>query len=137
MDWHGHRDRGFGLANTLAAIEAGATRVHGTALGIGERSGNTEMDILLVNLKLLGVETADALARIVVSIGLAQNFAAMRALATTGIQKGHMALHAQNVALMVGAVGDEIDLVASELKTLGKVRQDLAEEILKRIRGDK
>jgi len=59
VDWHGHRDRGFGLANTLVAIEAGATRVHGTALGIGERSGNTEMDLLLVNLKLLGVHDAD------------------------------------------------------------------------------
>jgi len=59
VDWHGHRDRGFGLANTLAAIEAGATRVHGTALGIGERSGNTEMDLLLVNLALLGVHQAD------------------------------------------------------------------------------
>ncbi len=59
VDWHGHRDRGFGLANTLAAIEAGATRVHGTALGIGERSGNTEMDVLLVNLKLLGIHDAD------------------------------------------------------------------------------
>ncbi len=59
VDWHGHRDRGFGLANSLAAIEAGATRVHGTALGIGERCGNTEMDLLLVNLKLLGVHDAD------------------------------------------------------------------------------
>jgi len=59
VDWHGHRDRGFGLANALAAIEAGVTRVHGTALGIGERSGNTEMDLLLVNLKLLGVHDAD------------------------------------------------------------------------------
>jgi 2-isopropylmalate synthase len=59
VDWHGHRDRGFGLANTLAAIEAGATRVHGTALGIGERCGNTEMDLILVNLKLLGVHDAD------------------------------------------------------------------------------
>jgi isopropylmalate/homocitrate/citramalate synthase len=58
VDWHGHRDRGFGLANTLAAVEAGATRVHGTALGIGERSGNTEMDLLLVNLKLLGIHKA-------------------------------------------------------------------------------
>ncbi|MFC5584848.1 hydroxymethylglutaryl-CoA reductase, degradative [Nitratireductor kimnyeongensis] len=100
----------------------GATKVHPTAQA---------------HLKLLGVETADALARIIVSIGLAQNFAAMRALATTGIQKGHMALHAQNVALMVGAVGDEIDLVTSELKALGKVRQDLAEEILNRIRGER
>ena len=59
IDWHGHRDRGLGIANTLAAIEAGADRVHGTALGIGERVGNTEMDLLLVNLKLLGVHDCD------------------------------------------------------------------------------
>ncbi|HET9986088.1 MAG TPA: LeuA family protein [Longimicrobiales bacterium] len=59
LDWHGHRDRGLGLANTLAAIEAGVSRVHGTALGIGERVGNTEMDLLLVNLKLLGVHDHD------------------------------------------------------------------------------
>ena len=54
IDWHGHRDRGMGLANCLAAFESGATRVHGTALGIGERCGNAEIDLLLVNLKLLG-----------------------------------------------------------------------------------
>ncbi|MGD8321111.1 MAG: LeuA family protein [Gemmatimonadota bacterium] len=59
VDWHGHRDRGLGLANALAAIQAGATRVHGSALGIGERCGNVEMDLLLVNLKLLGVHDAD------------------------------------------------------------------------------
>jgi 2-isopropylmalate synthase len=59
VDWHGHRDRGLGLANTLAAIEAGVDRVHGTAIGIGERVGNTEMDLLLVNLKLLGMHTGD------------------------------------------------------------------------------
>src|SRR5690606_25375792 len=59
VDWHGHRDRGLGLANTLAAIEAGADRVHGTALGIGERVGNTEMDLLLVNLHLLGMHEGD------------------------------------------------------------------------------
>jgi 2-isopropylmalate synthase len=55
IDWHGHRDRGLGLANALAAIEAGATRIHATALGVGERAGNTEMDLLLVNLKLAGL----------------------------------------------------------------------------------
>ncbi len=55
IDWHGHRDRGLGLINALAAIEAGATRVHATALGLGERAGNAEMDLLLVNLRLLGV----------------------------------------------------------------------------------
>lgn len=59
VDWHGHRDRGLGIANSLAAIQAGATRVHGTALGIGERCGNTEMDVLLVNLALLGVHDED------------------------------------------------------------------------------
>ncbi len=59
IDWHGHRDRGFGLANTFAAIEAGVHRVHATALGIGERIGNTEMDLLLVNMKLLGMHDRD------------------------------------------------------------------------------
>jgi 2-isopropylmalate synthase len=54
IDWHGHRDRGLGLANCLAAFEAGATRVHGCGLGLGERSGNAEIDLLLVNLKLVG-----------------------------------------------------------------------------------
>jgi 2-isopropylmalate synthase len=53
-DWHGHQDRGLGVINTLAAIRAGATRVHGCAIGIGERVGNTPMDQLLVNLRLLG-----------------------------------------------------------------------------------
>lgn len=54
IDWHGHQDRGLGLINTIAAFEAGADRLHGTALGIGERVGNTPMDQLLVNLQLLG-----------------------------------------------------------------------------------
>ncbi|HMI56618.1 MAG TPA: hypothetical protein VK511_01085, partial [Gemmatimonadaceae bacterium] len=59
IDWHGHRDRGNGLANCMAAIEAGADRVHGTALGIGERVGNAEMDLLLINLRLLGAHKHD------------------------------------------------------------------------------
>jgi 2-isopropylmalate synthase len=54
VDWHGHRDRGLGVINALAAAEAGADRVHGTALGIGERVGNAEIDLLLVNMQLLG-----------------------------------------------------------------------------------
>ncbi len=54
IDWHGHRDRGLSVPNSLAAIEAGVDRVHACALGIGERCGNTPMDILLVNLKLMG-----------------------------------------------------------------------------------
>ena len=59
IDWHGHRDRGMGLANCLAAIEAGADRIHATALGVGERVGNAEMDLLIVNLKLLGAYSGD------------------------------------------------------------------------------
>jgi 2-isopropylmalate synthase len=59
IDWHGHRDRGLGVPNCLAAIEEGAHRIHGTALGVGERCGNAEMDLLLVNLKLLGLHDWD------------------------------------------------------------------------------
>lgn len=59
LDWHGHRDRGLGLAGALAAIDAGADRIHGTAMGIGERVGNVEMDLLLVNLAMAGVHDAD------------------------------------------------------------------------------
>ena len=55
VDWHGHSDRGLAVANSLAALAAGADCVHGTALGIGERVGNTQMDQMLVNLKLMGV----------------------------------------------------------------------------------
>lgn len=54
IDWHGHRDRNLGVVNSLTALSSGATRVHACGLGIGERSGNTPMDALLVNLKLLG-----------------------------------------------------------------------------------
>lgn len=59
VDWHGHSDRGLAVANSLAAFEAGADQVHGTALGIGERVGNTPMDQLLVNLKLMGAIDRD------------------------------------------------------------------------------
>ena len=54
IDWHGHRDRGFGVASSIAALEAGATRLHGAALGIGERCGNTPIDLLMVNLVMMG-----------------------------------------------------------------------------------
>jgi 2-isopropylmalate synthase len=54
IDWHGHRDRDFAVINTIAALQAGATRLHGAAIGIGERVGNTPMDTLLVNLVLMG-----------------------------------------------------------------------------------
>lgn len=59
IDWHGHRDRDLAVANSIAAWEAGATRLHGAALGIGERVGNTPMDTLLVNLVLMGARQSD------------------------------------------------------------------------------
>jgi 2-isopropylmalate synthase len=55
VNWHGHQDRGLGVANNLAAVEAGADVIHGTALGVGERAGNAPLDQTLVNLSLMGV----------------------------------------------------------------------------------
>ena len=72
-------------------------------------------------LKMLAVTSAEQLARTIAAVGLAQNFSALRALATTGIQKGHMSLHAHNIAMMAGAEGDEVDLVAKRLVAAGKV----------------
>lgn len=59
IDWHGHNDRGLALINSLAALESGANRVHGTALGLGERAGNTPMELLLVNLSIMGLVKND------------------------------------------------------------------------------
>ena len=84
--------------------------------------------------KILGVDTAKELAEVVASLGLAQNFAAVFALSTVGIQKGHMNLHAKNIAVMAGAKGDEIDKVANQLVKEEKVKLDRAKEILEQIR---
>jgi hydroxymethylglutaryl-CoA reductase len=67
-------------------------------------------------------------------VGLAQNFSALKALATVGIQSGHMALHAQNIAIMAGATGDEVDAVAKVLVERGTVRIDVAQEVLETLR---
>lgn len=98
----------------------GATKVHPTARA---------------SLAILGVTTAERLARIIAAVGLAQNFSALKALATTGIQKGHMALHAQNIAMMAGAVGEEIDRVARVLVERASVRVDVAQKVLEEVRG--
>lgn len=98
----------------------GATKVHPTARAC---------------LAILGVSTAERLARIIAAVGLAQNFSALKALATTGIQKGHMALHAQNIAMMAGAVGEEIDRVARLLVERASVRMDVAQKVLEEVRG--
>ncbi len=87
-----------------------------------------------LSLKILGVESARELAGIIASIGLAQNFAALRALATKGIQAGHMRLHAKNIAVMAGATGEEIDEVAEKMIEGGKISVDKAREILKEMK---
>lgn len=96
-------------------LVGGATKAHPTA-GIC--------------LKIMQAQTAAQLGGIAAAVGLAQNFAALRALATTGVQQGHMALHARNIALMAGAKGADVDAVANELVTSGTVRTDAAEKIL-------
>jgi len=98
----------------------GATKIHPTAQAC---------------LKILGVTTAERLARIIAAVGLAQNFSALKALATVGIQSGHMALHAQNVAMMAGAVGDEVEAVAKVLVEQKTVRIDVAQEVLSKMRA--
>lgn len=85
-------------------------------------------------LQILNVKTAVELAEVTVAVGLAQNMAALRALATEGIQRGHMALHARNIAIGAGAEGKEIDLVASRLAADHDVRSARAEEILAELR---
>jgi hydroxymethylglutaryl-CoA reductase len=97
-------------------IVGGATRVHPTAKAV---------------LKLMKVETASRLAEIITSVGLAQNLAALRALATEGIQRGHMGLHARQVAVAAGAEGDWIGRLADQLVAERNVRIDRAEEIMR------
>jgi hydroxymethylglutaryl-CoA reductase len=77
------------------------------------------------------VKSAADLAEIIVSVGLAQNLAAIRALATEGIQRGHMSLHARQVAIAAGAKGEQIEMVAKLMVKEKTVRIDRAEEILK------
>ncbi len=88
-------------------------------------------------LELLGVASAQELAEIAVALGLAQNMAALRALATEGIQRGHMALHARNIAIVAGATGNQIEAVATRLAEEKDVRVDRAKEILLGLEGDR
>ena len=115
------RDSLGNLVGTLempmaVGIVGGATRVHPTARAA---------------LKLMGITNASQLAEIIVSVGLAQNLAALRALATEGIQRGHMSLHARQVAIAAGAQGEQIERLAGQLVAEKTVRIDRAEEILK------
>lgn len=115
------KDADGNLVGTLempmaVGIVGGATKVHPAAQAA---------------VKLMGVKTASELAEIIVSVGLAQNMAALRALATEGIQRGHMSLHARQVAIAAGATGDLVEKVATQMVAEKVVRIDRAEEILK------
>jgi hydroxymethylglutaryl-CoA reductase len=88
-----------------------------------------------LGLDLAGAHTADRLAAIVGAAGLATNLAALRALATDGIQRGHMALHARSLARAAGATGELVDRVAEELAATGDVKAGRAREVLARLYG--
>ena len=96
-------------------IIGGATKVHPVAK---------------IALKILGVKTANELAEVVAAVGLAQNLGALRALAHEGIQKGHMALHARNIAITAGASGDLVDLIVEKMVEERKIRLDRAKELI-------
>ena len=102
-------------------IVGGATRVHPTAQA---------------NLKLMGVSTAEELGEIIVSVGLAQNLAAMRALATEGIQRGHMSLHARQIALAAGANASQAQNVADQMVRENAINTQRAQEILKEMKEE-
>ncbi len=86
-------------------------------------------------LKILGVQKARELAQVMAAVGLAQNFAALRALATEGIQAGHMKLHARNIALAAGATPEEVDRVVEKMIRERRISLERAKEILEEIRG--
>jgi hydroxymethylglutaryl-CoA reductase len=83
-----------------------------------------------IALKILGVKSASELGEVMAAVGLAQNLGALRALAHEGIQRGHMSLHARNVAITAGATGDLIDMIVERMVEERKVRMDRAKEIL-------
>lgn len=121
------RDGNGDLVGTIelplaVGLVGGATATHPTAKA---------------NVKLLGVKTAQELAEVIAAVGLAQNFAALRALATEGIQRGHMSLHARNIAVMAGATVEEVDAVAERLVKERAIRVDRAQAILEDIRKKK
>jgi hydroxymethylglutaryl-CoA reductase len=123
---HWERDADGNLVGVLemplaVGIVGGATKVHPAAQAA---------------LKLLGVRSASELAEICVCAGLASNLAAMRALATEGIQKGHMGLHARQIAMAAGAYGIEVDLIANRMVEERQIKPARAEALLAELRAE-
>ena len=96
-------------------LVGGATRVHPVARAA---------------VKMLGVKSADELSRIIAAVGLCQNFAALRALASEGIQRGHMSLHAKNVAVQAGAKCDMIEIIAARMAAERRISVSRAAELM-------
>ncbi|MCW4019678.1 MAG: hydroxymethylglutaryl-CoA reductase, degradative [Candidatus Bathyarchaeota archaeon] len=104
-------------------------------MAVGTIGGATKVHpIARIALKILDVKSARELGEVMAAVGLAQNLGALRALAHEGIQKGHMSLHARNIAIMAGAAGDLIDLVAERMVKERKIRMDRAKELLEELR---
>lgn len=100
-------------------------------MAVGLIGGATAVHpVAKANVKILGVKSASELGEVIASVGLAQNFAALRALATEGIQRGHMSLHARNIAVMAGAPSELVEKVVERLVSEKKVRLDRAREIV-------
>ena len=103
-------------------LVGGATKVHPTAK---------------IAVKLLGVKNTQELAQVIAAVGLSQNFAALRALSSEGIQRGHMRLHARNIATQAGAISAvELEAVVNALVENKKFNVDFAKETIKKLRGD-
>jgi hydroxymethylglutaryl-CoA reductase len=145
--------------NDHRAVEAGAHAYAArtgryTALsiweknGAGDLAGSLEMPMAVgtiggavrthpiakIALKILGVKSANELAEIITAVGLAQNLGALRALANEGIQRGHMQLHARNIAIAAGAPNELVDVISEQMVKEGKIRMDRAKEILEQHR---
>jgi hydroxymethylglutaryl-CoA reductase len=143
--------------NDHRAIEAGAHAFaartgHYTSLSAWEKNENGDLvgsielpmavgliggavkthPIAKIAVKILGVKTANEFGEVLAAVGLAQNLGALRALAHEGIQRGHMSLHARNIAVMAGATGDMIDKVAAKMVEERKIRVDRAKELIER-----
>jgi len=121
------KNRGGDLVGTLempmaVGLVGGAAKTHPAARA---------------NIRVLGVKTAIELAEVMGAVGLAQNFAALRALASEGIQRGHMKLHSRNVAVSAGATGELVDLVAERMIQEKKIRFDRAKELVAELSKEK
>ena len=131
---HAYAARGgsYGPMTDWSRTEGGALR--GTIelpMAVGLVGGAIQIHPLArLSRELLGVETARALGEVIVAVGLAQNFSALRALATDGIQKGHMALHARTLAATAGARGEAVDRIAKELVKSGDIKLERARALL-------